>query len=649
MAVLLAVAGPIKGAVFQLVAEEVTIGRQASSELCVGDLSVSRQHCVIEPGPEGLQIRDLGSNNGTFVNGMRVDERILAYGDKIRVGDTLFHFAEADTEAPKGDLELLDNGVVANSSIQMSVSESADTAIRRLFENVPQGAGYAAQARSLLAIGAALRTSSHEPEILKLGLLKEILEVVPADQAAIVFLPPSLCGESTVTGWNRRVGRPTPVAMSRTLITNAVNSGTAIFSDDVSADEQFSEVTSLTRRRVDSVIVAPLLPEGKPIGAIYLESTDSQHRLTREHLEYVAVVADYSGSILERARRLQALKEENQRLQSALQLEHDLIGCSDSMRRISQRIAKIARTDATVIIRGETGTGKELAARAIHQNSDRAARRFEAINCSLLRETLLESELFGHEKGSFTGAVAQKKGKLELADGGTLFLDELAELGDSPQAMLLRVLQTREFQRLGGTRVINVDIRIIAATNENLEDAVKKKTFRQDLYYRLNVVSITMPPLRERREDILVLADHFVQIYSRKNKRLVKGVSPEAVSLLMRYDWPGNVRELENAIEHAVVFGSTDEILPEDLPDTVFGSLAPGVSCLGYHDAVREAKRAIVRSAMEQATGNYGQAATLLGIHVNNLHRLMRELKLKPAPPAGAAGWSMANAGQDPD
>jgi len=305
------------------------------------------------------------------------------------------------------------------------------------------------------------------------------------------------------------------------------------------------------------------------------------------------------------------------------------------MRHVSERIMRMASTDATVMIRGETGTGKELAARAIHQNSDRVGRPFEAINCSLLRDTLLESELFGHERGSFTGAIAQKRGKLEMADGGTLFLDELGELGLPQQAMLLRVLQTREFQRLGGNRTMRVDLRVIAATNKNLEEEIRNKTFREDLYYRLNVVSVTMPSLRERLEDIPLLAEHFLQLYSRKNKRAVKGMSAEATALLMQYAWPGNVRELENAIEYAVVFGSTDEILPEDLPEAVIGSAVS--SDRGYHHAVREAKRKIVRSAVEQALGNYGEAARLLGIHVNNLHRLIRELALKPVLSAGRA------------
>ena len=646
MASLHAIAGPLQGAVFQLPAEEVSVGRLASNQLCVGDPSVSRQHCLILPVDQGFQIRDLGSNNGTFVNGKRVQECVVSEGDKIRIGDTVFRFV-ANEEAALAEqyLRLPDNGVVANSQAEQQVSRSAETAIQRIFENAGEIVGRqgetAARAKSLLSIGAALN-AGQEPQALQIALLKRILEAIPGDRAAIVLLPQSASEEPTITGWDRHCGEPAPVPVSRTLVTKALLDRSAIFSDSVTASEEFNQVSSLARTRVASVIVAPLVGEQRTIGAIYLDSADVANPLTRQHLEFAAVVAEYAGPALERILQLRALKEENRRLQSASQLEHGLIGCSPAMGQIAERIARIARTDATVMVRGETGTGKELAARAIHQNSARAARPFEAINCSLLRDTLLESELFGHEKGSFTGAIAQKRGRLELADGGTLFLDELAELGESPQAMLLRVLQTREFQRLGGCRPMRVDIRIIAATNKNLEEAVQNRTFREDLYYRLNVVSVRMPPLRERVEDVQLLADHFVQLSSRKNKRPVKGLSAGATALLKRYDWPGNVRELENAIEYAVVFGSTDEILPEDLPDVVIGSREAGAAP-GYHDAVREAKRTIVRSAWEQAAGNYVEAARLLGIHVNNLHRLIRELGLKPTLPGSrpsAAGVS---------
>jgi Nif-specific regulatory protein len=634
MAVLHAFAGPIKGSVFRLAAEDVTVGRSASNQLCIGDPSVSRQHCTIQPVDNRFSIRDLDSNNGTFVNGKRIGEVTLKDGDKIRIGDTLLRFVEKEDMAPLSPA-LPDNGLVANSCVERSVSESAATAIRSLLEKVPEES-FAARARSLLSIGARLNASM-DPEALEAAVLQQILEATPADQAAIVLPAKNPDAEPIIIGWNRLSGGPGPVPVSRTLIARAITSGTAIFSDDVTSNEDLSNITSLNRRRVDSVIVVPVAAGGETTGAIYLESADPANRLNRGHLEFMAVVAEYAGAALKQAQQLKALREENRSLLRAAGLEHDLIGCSHAIRQICERIAKIARTDATVLIRGETGTGKELAARAIHQNSDRAGRPFAAINCPLLRDNLLESELFGHEKGSFTGAVAQKKGKLELAAGGTLFLDELAAMGESPQAMLLRVLQTREFQRLGGSQTLRANIRVITATNEDLEEAVRKKTFRQDLYYRLNVVSLTMPPLRERREDIPQLADHFAQVYSRKNKRRVRGLSAEAMGLLTDYDWPGNVRELENAIEHAIVFGSTEDILPEDLPDTLLESHGVGSGGpSGYHDAVREAKRSIVLSAVQGAAGDYGEAARRLGIHVNNLHRLIRELKLKPLL-AGAA------------
>jgi Nif-specific regulatory protein len=243
---------------------------------------------------------------------------------------------------------------------------------------------------------------------------------------------------------------------------------------------------------------------------------------------------------------------------------------------------------------------------------------------------LLESELFGHERGAFTDARQQKRGLLESADGGTVFLDEIGELSLALQVKLLRVLQEREFERVGGTRTIKVDIRLITATNKNLEDAVAAGTFRQDLYYRLNVVGLEMPPLRERQEDIPLLANYFAVKYGEKCNRRITGISPEAQARLLGYDWPGNIRELENAIERAVVLGSTDRILLEDLPETILESepaaTAPGTR---YHEAVAQTKKQIILGAMQQAKGSYTEAAKLLGVHPNYLHRLIRNLNLK--------------------
>jgi len=293
-------------------------------------------------------------------------------------------------------------------------------------------------------------------------------------------------------------------------------------------------------------------------------------------------------------------------------------------------VAKVAGKDTTVLIRGESGTGKELVARAVHLNSARAGRPFVALNCAALAETLLESELFGHEKGAFTGAIAQKRGKLEASDGVTLFLDEVGEVPLSVQVKLLRVLQEREFERVGGTRPIQVNIRLIAATNRDLEAAMKEGRFRPDLYFRLNVVSVTLPPLRERRADIPLLASYFVSKCSTKVGRRVSGISPEARSWLMRYDWPGNVRELENAIEHAVVLGSGEVILPEDLPETILEIVLPASGgASAYHDKLQEMKKRLIQDALAQAGGNVTEAARLLVLHPNYLHRLITNLGLR--------------------
>lgn len=312
------------------------------------------------------------------------------------------------------------------------------------------------------------------------------------------------------------------------------------------------------------------------------------------------------------------------------QLQHNMIGQSKPMLDIYEFISKVAPTDSTVLIYGESGTGKELAARAIHQNSLRADKPFVAINCAAIVETLLESELFGHEKGAFTGATTQKKGKLEIANGGTVFLDELGELAPMLQAKLLRVLQEQEFERLGSTRSIQVDIRLIAATNKDLLQAVSEGSFRKDLYYRLNVVSFEMPPLRERQEDIIPLANYFAAKFEDKGNRRISGISAAVQAHLRDYHWPGNVRELENVIERAVVLGNADVILLQDLPQMLIESEPKlNASVTTISDGVKESKKHLILKAIDQASGNYTEAAKLLGVHPNHLHRLVRTMNLR--------------------
>jgi transcriptional regulator with PAS, ATPase and Fis domain len=290
----------------------------------------------------------------------------------------------------------------------------------------------------------------------------------------------------------------------------------------------------------------------------------------------------------------------------------------------------VANSRATVLILGETGTGKEMIAKAIHYNSPRRDKPFIRVNCGAMTTTLLESELFGHIKGSFTGAIRDKMGRFEAADQGTIFLDEIGTMEPQLQVKLLRVLQEREFERVGGTRTIKLDVRLITATNRELDEEVKRGRFREDLFYRLNVVALRMPALRDRREDIPLLASYFAAKFSQRSNRAVLGVSPQARTCLIAYDWPGNVRELENAIERAVVLGSSDLILPEDLPEAILekGETA-GASMTAFHDALREAKKQLILNAFEQAQGKYTEAAHLLGLHPNYLHRLIRNLNMK--------------------
>jgi Nif-specific regulatory protein len=307
-----------------------------------------------------------------------------------------------------------------------------------------------------------------------------------------------------------------------------------------------------------------------------------------------------------------------------------MVGSSPKWIELQRVLARVAPSASTVLILGESGTGKELLARAIHQQSPRARGPFVAINCAALTETLLESELFGHERGSFSGAVAQKKGKLEIADGGTVFLDEVGELAPVIQSKLLRAVQQREFERVGGIRPIRVNIRIISATNKHLAAEVAAGRFREDLFFRLNVVSLNLPPLRDRGGDIEVLARHFVEHYAAKAGRVVRGISPPALQRLMAYAWPGNVRELENAIERAIVLGSSDEILPEDLPESLLElPAASGRELPRFHEAVIETKKRVIVDAFRQARRSYVDTARLLGLHPNYLHRVIRNLDLK--------------------
>jgi two-component system response regulator HydG len=335
--------------------------------------------------------------------------------------------------------------------------------------------------------------------------------------------------------------------------------------------------------------------------------------------------------LISKTLRQRQLKAENRNLKEQLGKRFDLgniIGSSSAMRELIETLILVAPSEATVLIQGESGTGKELVANAIHHNSPRNSQPFIKVNCAALPETLLENELFGHEKGAFTGATSARKGRFQMADHGTIFLDEIAEMAPATQAKILRVLQEREFEPVGGTRTVRVDTRIISATNRNLEAEIEADRFRQDLFYRLNVMAITVPPLRDRRADIPLLADHFLEIYAVKNQRTIKGFRPRAMDLLTKHAWPGNVRELENVVERAVILARGEWIGPEHFP-TAIGDQSDSPSnqthVLSSGRSLKEVEKEMILKTLEDMGGNRTQTAKLLGISRRTLQLKLKE------------------------
>jgi Nif-specific regulatory protein len=603
----------LKGHVIPLPPGEYCVGRQATNDLQLEDTAVSRRHCLFVRVGEDCTLRDLDSRNGTFVTGTPVTEQQLEPGDEIRIGGSVFCY-------------LVDPGAVLPAEKQLSMSGTRELRLEEslyLSSNeytiLPPSARALHDLRTLLRVSTMLHsfrglhdtTSASAAEILRSHLTSLLLDLIPATHAAIVIPgshPGPLQGDEA----------PNPEVLNRALQERVV----------VWQDGGWQERAN---GNAPSYLAAPLIVRQEVAAVVYLESVGADHRFDEGHLQLLTAVAGMAAVAWENATILGWLQEENERLQSELKIEHGMVGVSDKLRDLQRQIAKVAPSNSNVLILGESGTGKELIARALHRNSLRAAGPFVAINCAALTEGLLESELFGHERGAFTGAITQKKGKLEVAEGGTVFLDEIGELSLLLQAKLLRVLQEREMERVGGTKTIPLNIRLLAATNRDLEQAVQKGDFRRDLFYRLNVVSLKAPALRERPEDTLPLAEHFAKKYAAECGRKVVGLAPEARAYLQSYSWPGNVRELENAIERAVVLGSADMVLAEDLPEHIRESRPDAVSASMYEEAVEAAKRQVVLQAFDQVNYDHEAAAKILGLHPNYLHKLIRTMNLKPA------------------
>ncbi|QOY86051.1 sigma 54-interacting transcriptional regulator [Paludibaculum fermentans] len=620
---LVGIQGPMKGIVVPLPIPLVQLGRDGSNHIKLEDLLVSRQHCLLRFQDSIWIVEDLSSANGTFVNGERIMARALVAGDHLSIGDSAFLFLGGETEGPDR-VSIDEEGQDLLATIRLPVAETGGRSTATPLITAEQSV------QLLTRIGLSLN-SWRSLNGLQRQLLESIMSLLPPERAAILLLDPGTETPVASYGWERGIGgtEPADIRVSRTLIRMVMDDKCA-FAGAPGSDPRLDGAASIRSTRIASIAAAPLLIAGRPLGLIYLETSDPSCLFGQAEVTLLAAIAGMASQPLESALRIERLDSEVRRLRSDLGQTLNMTGDSPKMRKIYDSILRAAPSDATVLLLGESGTGKELAARAIHANSPRRKEAWVAVNCAAIAENLLESELFGHERGAFTGAISQKRGKLELADGGTLFLDEIGELPAPSQSKLLRALQEKELERVGGSRPIKVDFRLVAATNRDLAELVEQGKFRDDLYYRLNVVALRMPALRDREKDILVLADLFLERFARKAGRLIRGFSSAARAALLQYTWPGNVRELQNTVERAVVLGQSDWIEFEDLPDEIAGVIPAGImAATGYHSGVLQSKRQLLTSAMEAASGNYTQAAARLGINVKYLHRLLRAYGLK--------------------
>ena len=569
------VSGALLGTRFPLGNHAVSVGCAASANIRLPEPGVAPEHCVVRPSSAGHRLTDRRSASGTYINGMRVAEQQLEPGDQVAIGDTILLFREE--LAPEAGFHARQTLLRACSFLFLfrALASARDQAQRAAFE---------APLSELLA------------------------DIVPCTASAILLGK----DEESLRAAARLGSGP---AEMEALAATVCREGAVI---DPAA----------------GVVAIPLWTRGERAGLLAAWFPAGEIANLPEHRDALSALATLAASALETLRDVERLRAENSLLRERLgAAETGIAGDSLAIHKMLAMISRLAPQDTSVLILGETGAGKELVARALHRLSPRADKPFIAINCAALTETLLESELFGHEKGAFTGAVAQKKGKLEMAEGGTVFLDEVGELAPSLQAKLLRVLQQREFERVGGTRTWKLDVRVVAATNRDLAAAAQRGAFRVDLYHRLNVVTLRVPPLRERSGDIPALAHYFLERAAIRCGRAVKGISPEAELCLLNYSWPGNARELENAIESAVVLGESEWIQPEDLPETLLNSATATQAPGALQSSVAETKRQLILSAWRQCEGDHNRTAAHLHIHPNSLRRLMRTLNLRDVLP----------------
>jgi transcriptional regulator with GAF, ATPase, and Fis domain len=651
----------------------VRVGRAIDNDVRVQSPLASRHHCQILAEPDGLYVVDLGSANGTEVNGEKVERRRLCAGDVISIGRSAL-----EVDIAPGPEDTLHGGARGGRHAS---------------------AGAPAERADLKAFARITRSLASETELVP--LLRRIVDsavgLVGAERG-FLLLEERPAGRSAggAEGMTVRVARqfdgadiPMPSSrLSMGIAERVAQSGEPLLSVDAGRDDRFHGMASVEDLKLRSVLCLPIRIEDRTEGVLYVDNRLQRGAFSPADLHLADLFAGQAAVAIRNARLWAELRERNQRLlHSSAQIERlneqlgrkikdqgtelavvraalgrergrydytAIVGASDGMRRVFQQLDRIVESELPVLIHGESGTGKELIARAIHYNGPRKDRPFVVENCAALPDTLLESELFGHTKGAFTGADRAKKGLIEQADGGTLFLDEIGDMSTEMQKKLLRVLQEGEVRPLGASDTVRVHVRLISASNQRLEDMVRTGEFREDLYYRVNVLALHLPPLRERREDVPLLAEALLARAAREAGRAVPSLSQEVQAALVDYGWPGNVRELENEMRRLVVLAE-DVVLLEHLSPVILsesrgtglaGEAAPEV--LGdLRAAVQSFEQRAIEAALARAGGNKSRAAKELGI---SRFALQRKLDKYGGPWAGASlGAEIGAEAEEPD
>ena len=616
--------------VFDLEKPAVTVGRAAESDIAVFDLRASREHCRIERHGERCLLVDLGSQNGTRLNGHLVERAALKAGDQIGVGSARIWFQEAP---PPVDVNLSDTMVTSAAALGL---ETGADSLRRLQR-----------------VTMALNSELHLDPLLRI-IIDHLVEISGAERGFLVLQIGA--GRPTVRvarNFEQEDVRDPDAGFSASIVERVRKTGEPLVTANAVEDVRFQDTLSINAIRARSVMCLPFRQRGKVLGAAYLDNRLQMGAFGEIERDTLMSLVDLAAAAIERARlyeenerRAQELEELNKRLEMRVDSQGrelvevrdrlrsvgesegvypQIIGASRAMRDVLRLLDKIVKTEEPVLIAGESGTGKELIARAIHVHGPRANQAFLSENCAALTDTLLESELFGHVKGSFTGADRDKPGLFELADKGTLFLDEVGDMSPDMQKKLLRTLQEGEIRRVGGKATTKVDVRIVSASNKNLARLVRAGEFREDLFYRLRVLTVDLPPLRDRKEDVPVLTKHFLKLHTRAG-RPVKAVDDGVLEMLQAYDWPGNVRELENEVKRMVAL-SEETIGPEVLSSHVrlgargLTELDDDGSVRDLNELVEGVERREIEKALRVAQGNKTKAADLLGISRFTLQR----------------------------